>query len=148
MLQLSESFHHIREHGHRYTRAAGTARLRAAWHDSALRSRLHVPILQLYAAYGAAVGGERLSAAERRACRRTLMRWWFVNWNSARVAADLASLMLPGLVGFAERTKSRLFGRSVGHLATPRKTNPQTGSRVDSVDHPARNRTRRAGDAR
>jgi hypothetical protein len=117
MLQLPEPLHQIREHGRRYTRQASTARLRAAWHDAAKGGARQVPILQLYATYARVVREAPLSPAERRRCRLALARWWLVNWNGARVAVDLAATVFPGIVGLAERCKTRLAGRSVGHFA-------------------------------
>jgi hypothetical protein len=117
MLQLPEPLHQIREHGRRYTRQAQSARLRAAWHDATRRQVGKPPILQLYATYAVMVRDEELAPAERRRCRLALARWWLVNWNSARVSVDLAGMAFPGVVGWAERLKVRLAGRSVGHFA-------------------------------
>jgi hypothetical protein len=114
MLQLAEPLQQIREHAGRYTRQASTARLRAAWHDATQRSGPKVPILALHAAYRAMARAEPLPPAERHACRQALRRWWLVNWNTARVAVDLAALAVPGLVGTAETLKSRLFGPPPG----------------------------------
>lgn len=116
MLQLPEPLMQIREHGGRYTRQATSARLRAAWHDAGKRATRQVPILQLYATYAAMVKNEALTVAERRLCRLVLARWWLVNWNAARVAVDLAALAVPGIVGAAERFKTRLAGASAGHF--------------------------------
>lgn len=116
MLQLSEPLHQIREHGRRYTRQASSARLRAAWHDATRQRSRQVPILQLYRTYAAVVREAQLDAGERRRCCVALARWWLVNWNTARVAVDLAAMAFPEVIGMAERLKTRLAGRSVGHF--------------------------------
>lgn len=116
MLQLAEPLHQIREHAGRYTRRATSARLRAAWHDVGRRPGARAPILQLYATYASMVRHETLSPAARRQAWLVLLRWWLVNWNSARVMVDLGALALPGLVGFAERLKTRLAGAAPGHF--------------------------------
>jgi hypothetical protein len=119
MLQLPDRLHQIREHGQRYTRQATSARLRATWHDATRRTSRQVPILQLYATYASIVQTEAMTPAERRRCHLALARWWLVNWNSARVAVDLAAMAFPGIIGLAERCKNRIAGRSVGHFADP-----------------------------
>lgn len=116
MLQLDAPLHQVREHADRYTRQASSARLRAIWHDVANRPRTTVPILQLHAAYRTMVAQEPLTPAERRRARLTLLRWWLVNWNFARVLVDLLGLALPGVVGFSERLKTRLVGAAPGHF--------------------------------
>lgn len=116
MLQLALPLHQIREHASRYTRQASSARLRAIWHDVHCRPLGKVPILQLYSAYASMVRQEQLSGWERCQAWLTLARWWMVNWNSARVAVDVAALLLPGVVGHAEQLKTRLVGAAPGHF--------------------------------
>lgn len=135
MLQLPEALHQIREHGMRYTRAVGNARRRTDWHDAARHSTRQVPILELYTTYLALVRNERLSPAERRHCRQVLCRWWFVNWNCARVAIDLAALVLPGVVGAAEQLKARLAGDPAGHFSRCRgEPDPASKQRDSTAD--------------
>jgi hypothetical protein len=60
---------------------------------------------------------EALPAGERARCAAHLLRWWLVNWNAARVAADLAGVLAPGAVPAAERIKQRLFAPAPGRLS-------------------------------
>jgi hypothetical protein len=133
MRQLPTALLQIREHGQRYTRQATSARRRADWHDTTRRSGTQVPILKLYATYAAIVGGEPLSPADRRRCRLALARWWLVNWNSLRVVVDVTALLLPGVVGVAERFKVRVAGAAPGHFVSLRGSPPETRG-----DRPAR----------
>ncbi len=120
MVQLPETLNDIREHDQRYTRRAKSARLRLDWHGSAPGGIKAIPILQLYRAYQRVVAAATIEPDGRWRCRETLVRWWFVNWNSMRVAVDIAAVVLPGIVGVAESVKERLVGASVGHFRPPR----------------------------
>ena len=75
-----------------------------------------MPTLHLYRQYFHLVQQEQLSPAERRRCMQVLARWWFNNWNAVRVGTDALSLLLPGIVGYAERVKIRMFGPAPGHF--------------------------------
>lgn len=120
MVQLPAPLNEIREHDQRYTRMAKSARLRLDWHGSTQGGISAVPILQLYRAYRRVVAAAAIEPEGRWRCRETLVRWWFVNWNSVRVAVDIAAVVLPGIVGVAESVKERLVGASVGHFKPPR----------------------------
>ena len=97
----------VRDHDTRYTRAITDPAARAAWHDVKLAGRKTFPHWRLYRTYFELVAGASLSPGERLSCRLSLLRWWFVNWNSARMAIDLAAAFIPGIVGAAERFKQR-----------------------------------------
>lgn len=121
MVQLPVTLNDIREHDQRYTRKAKSARLRLDWHGSTSGGGIAaIPILQLYRAYQRVVAEASLGPDGRWHCRATLVRWWFVNWNSMRVAVDIAAVVLPGIVGVAENLKDRFVGASVGHFKPPR----------------------------
>jgi len=120
MVQVPQTLNEIREHDQRYTRRARSARLRLDWHGSAPGGLAAIPILQLYRSYRTVVAEAALATGQRWQCRAALVRWWFVNWNSVRVAVDIAALAVPGIVGFAESVKERLVGASVGHFKPPR----------------------------
>jgi glycosyltransferase involved in cell wall biosynthesis len=116
LLQLPEHLVQMREHEHRYTRSKADAKARRLWHDSSAKRSAAMPTLFLYRQYLRLVQEEQLSPAERRRCYGVLARWWFNNWNAARVATDALSLLAPGIVGHAERLKTRLFGAAPGHF--------------------------------
>ena len=58
---------------------------------------------------------------ERRRCRKHLLRWWFVNWNAARVGVDLVALVAPGFLHRAERFKQRVFSPEPGPDASGKR---------------------------
>jgi len=51
---------------------------------------------------------------ERRSCYGHLLRWWFVNWNTARVVVDVVAIVFPGLLAWAEGFKQRRFSPEPG----------------------------------
>ncbi len=97
----------VRDHDTRYTRAFTDPAARATWHDSRLAGHKTFPHWRLYRTYFELVAGAPLSAPERLSCQLALLRWWFVNWNSARMVIDLLAAFVPGIVGAAERFKQR-----------------------------------------
>ena len=116
LLQLQRPLVQMREHQSRYTRNQADARDRLLWHDSSLKRAATMPTLHLYRQYFHLVQQEQLSPAERRRCLLVLARWWCNNWNTVRVGTDALSLLLPGIVGYAERVKIRMFGPAPGHF--------------------------------
>lgn len=116
MIQLQTPLFQMREHPNRYTRTVASAKERRQWHDATGASVSRLPTLRLYREYLHMVRTERLSEAERRRCYGVLARWWFANWNSVRVGVDFAALVAPGIVGYAEHVKARLFGKAEGHF--------------------------------
>jgi len=115
MVQLEPALVEMREHPDRYTRRQRSGAARQAWHQ-ATATRRPIPSLELYRTYRRLVATEPLGPEERRACRRVLGRWWLVNWNALRVAADLVDRIVPGAVARAEDLKIRLFGAAPGHF--------------------------------
>jgi glycosyltransferase involved in cell wall biosynthesis len=116
LLQLPGRLVQMREHQQRYTRQQADAKARRLWHDSSARRAAAMPTLILYREYLRLVQNETLRPQQRRGCYAVLARWWLVNWNAVRVATDAASLVAPGIVGQAERVKTRLFGAAPGHF--------------------------------
>lgn len=111
----------VREHEDRYTRRVADAEQRRLWHDTSARRHSRLPSLRLYREYWGMAVSERLTAAERLRTIAILLAWWGHNWNALRVAVDLVALLSPGLVGLAERTKTRLFGAAPGHFVEPHR---------------------------
>jgi glycosyltransferase involved in cell wall biosynthesis len=97
----------VRDHDSRYTRAYTDPVARAAWHDAQLAGRKSFPHWRLYRTYWELVSSHGVTSAHRLRCRLALLRWWFVNWNAARMAIDLLAAFVPGIVGAAERFKQR-----------------------------------------
>lgn len=136
MVQLEPALVEMREHPHRYTRSRRSGAERQSWHETGA-TRRPLPTLELWRTYSRLVASEPLAAEERRACRRALARWWFVNWNVLRLAADLLDRVAPGAVARAEDLKIRLFGAAPGHfiehVGAPREPprRPAVACRVD-----------------
>jgi hypothetical protein len=122
LIQLPDPLVQQREHPHRYTRQQTTATGRLAWHDTSRVRRLNFPTLRLYAEYARMVRSEPLSPNQRAKCYGALVQWWFRNWNGARLGVDLLSAFSPGMVGFAESLKTRLFGAAPGHYVKRSRT--------------------------
>lgn len=116
MIQLTEPQFQMREHPGRYTRQVASAKERRKWHDTTGHGAHSLPTLRLYREYLRMVRDEPLDPAERRRCYAVLAQWWFRNWNSVRVGVDFAALLVPGIVGYAENVKARLFGKAEGHF--------------------------------
>jgi glycosyltransferase involved in cell wall biosynthesis len=123
LLQLPEPLLQMREHPRRYTRAALRPRDRQAWHDASRAHRRHFPTWRLYGEYWSILRRAYLPRSSRLRCGITLLAWWGVNWNCARMAVDLLAAFLPGIVGPAQRFKQRHFRPEPAqrHL-TPRST--------------------------
>ncbi len=119
LIQLDRPLVQMREHENRYTRRHASLVERMRWHDASRASRLVFPTWRLYGEYVKMVRGEPLPLAERLRCWGVLGHWWFVNWNAVRAGVDLAAVLAPGLVGVAERVKTRLFGAAPGHFHQP-----------------------------
>jgi hypothetical protein len=115
MVQLEPPLVEMREHPSRYTRSRRSIAERQRWHEVGA-TRRPLPSLELWRTYRRLVASEPLDSEERRACRRVLWHWWFVNWNALRLAADLVDRVAPGAVARAEELKTRLFGAAPGHF--------------------------------
>lgn len=113
-LQIREPLFMTREHPGRYRRAATRPEDRLFFHDTACVQRRTVPTWTLYRDYLRMVRQHVEDPWERQRCRLHLLRWWFVNWNSARLVVDLVSVVSPGALGRAERLKQRIFSPEPG----------------------------------
>ena len=116
LLQIDEPLVEMREHDQRYTKSKQNAQDRASWHVAAKAKARSLPTWRLYREYLDLVRQEKLTPAERTACRLALVRWWIVNWNSIRASVDIGALAWPRLPHHAEMVKIRLFGKAPGHF--------------------------------
>ena len=114
MIQVREPLLNVRHHKERYTQSKVRARDRAVWHDTRLVGRISLPTWRLYAEYWSAVGRNLAPGPQRRRCYGHLVRWWWHNWNSARMLVDLVSLMMPNAVIYAERLKHKFIAPRPG----------------------------------
>ncbi len=119
LLQLETPLVQMREHENRYTRRHASLVERMRWHDASRPGRLVFPTWRLYGEYVKMVHHEPLPIGEKLRCWAVLGRWWFVNWNAVRAGVDMVAVAAPGIVGFAERIKTRLFGAAPGHFHQP-----------------------------
>jgi len=115
MVQLEPPLVEMREHPDCCTRSRRSSAERQRWHLEGATRRPQ-PSLELWRTYRGLIETEPLTARERRACRRVLARWWFVNWNIFRLAVDLVDRVAPGTIACAEDLKIRLFGAAPGHF--------------------------------
>jgi len=135
-IQVADPLVDMREHPNRYTRLHVSSSSRAAWHEGGGEPGVLFPAWRLFREDAGLVRHENLSRVERRRCAAALARWWFVNWNAFRVAAELMDPVLPGTVGAAERVKARLFGLAPGHFRV-RESRPET--RLDDAGQSSEN---------
>ena len=94
--QVPEPLFENREHPQRCSRQLGANGGMTTW--------------KLFRHYRRAIKRHVTDAAERRACRRVLMRWWFVEWNLARLFVDLIGLFWPQIFDVVQRWKVRFYG--------------------------------------
>jgi len=114
ILQVREPLFMTREHPGRFRRAANSPEERLAFYDTSRTGQKSVPTLELYGAYWSMVGLHMTATGQRFKCRAHLLRWWFVNWNIARVIVDILALFVPGLLSRAEAIKQKVFAPEPG----------------------------------
>ena len=114
LIEIPEAIFITRDHPSRYRRAAVNPELRLAFHDPSLAGHRSVATWDQYREYWAMIARNVTDPDERRRCRKHLLRWWFVNWNAARVGVDLVALVAPGFLHRAERFKQRVFSPEPG----------------------------------
>jgi glycosyltransferase involved in cell wall biosynthesis len=117
LVQVKEPLSVMREHDARYTRQNVTPAEILRWHDASARSSIALPTWRMYADYVKIVQREPLPLRERLRCYGVLGQWWARNWNSARAAVDLITIVAPGAQQAAWRIKARLFGSAPGHFS-------------------------------
>jgi glycosyltransferase involved in cell wall biosynthesis len=104
----------VRDHAQRYTRARTRPQDRAVWHDARLSGKRTFPTWRLYGKYWSIVCNSQWPMRERARASLSLLQWWFVNWNAARMVVDVLGMFVPSVVGRAERFKQRLFSPAPG----------------------------------
>lgn len=113
-VQVVEPLLLVRDHKHRYTQSNTRPKDRAAWHDTRLTGKLSLPAWRLYGEYWKMVRRNLKSRKQRSRCYLKLLKWWFVNWNAARMAVDVVSTIIPDFVVYAERFKQRFISPQPG----------------------------------
>lgn len=113
----------VRDHGTRYSNARKRPQERAAWHDTRARSKLSFPVWRTYRTYWESIAESPITRRGKTHARLALLKWWFRNFNSARMAVDLIGGIAPGIVGPAERFKQSAFSPApgVGEIRRPKR---------------------------
>ncbi len=107
IIRLKEPIFRTREHPERFRRYANTPELRLATYDTSRSGEKCVATWELYRDYWRMVKTHVTDGGERRRSYAALLRWWLVNWNTARVAVDVIALVAPGLLVWSERFKQK-----------------------------------------
>lgn len=113
-LRADEPLFLTREHLSRYRRTQTTPAARLASYDTSLSGRRIVGTWRMYRDYWRMVRAHVHDSGQRRSCYGHLVRWWFVNWNFARILVDVVSLVFPRFLSWAERFKQRVFSPEPG----------------------------------
>jgi glycosyltransferase involved in cell wall biosynthesis len=124
-VRIDEPLFLTREHQTRFRRAQTTPEARLATYDTSRAGQKILGTWEMYRDYWRMVRKQVASTQERRACYRHLLKWWFVNWNAARVVVDAISIVFPGFLSWAERFKQRVFSPEPGPNANARTTHDQ-----------------------
>lgn len=114
ILQIEESIFMTREHPDRFRRIATTPEERLAFYDTSRGGQKSVSTGELYSHYWRSVRRHVGDRGERYRCYWHLLRWWFVNWNAARLMVDILALFSPGILTRAEHFKQKLFSPEPG----------------------------------
>jgi glycosyltransferase involved in cell wall biosynthesis len=115
ILKINEPLFMTREHPGRYRVVSGTkAEARIAFYDTRKAEKKGVWTWHQYKDYWHMVRRHVHSRGERLRCAGHLLRWWFVNWNSARLAVDIVALVAPGILISAERFKQAVISPQPG----------------------------------
>jgi glycosyltransferase involved in cell wall biosynthesis len=109
-LQVREPLFLSREHPDRAERIVAPDELQR-WYTPASARLTISPNWCLFRDYRRAVREHVPDPGERHRCRIALARWWFVEWNFARVAVDLIGVICPAVHGLVNQLKLRLYGR-------------------------------------
>ncbi len=100
LIQVPEPLFSNREHPGRGSRTV----FRSAEPVSSL------PMLALFKDYVRSVNTHIDDPAVRTQCSRLLRRWWFVDWNLARLGVDALARFFPGVLALVYNLKVRLYG--------------------------------------
>jgi glycosyltransferase involved in cell wall biosynthesis len=114
MIQVREPLLLVRHHRARYTQSRIRPKDRATWHDTRLAGKISLPTWRLYSEYWAMIGRNLKSRADRRRCYGHLIRWWWHNWNAARIVVDAVSVVAPNTVVLAESLKQKYISPQPG----------------------------------
>jgi glycosyltransferase involved in cell wall biosynthesis len=114
ILRLDEPLYMTREHSGRFRRTHTTPEARLASYDTARSGEKAVSTWEMYRDYWRMVRRHVQAPRERRWCYVHLLRWWLVNWNTARVVVDVVSIVFPGFLRWAEAFKQRVFSPEPG----------------------------------
>jgi glycosyltransferase involved in cell wall biosynthesis len=114
ILRAVEPLFLTREHAWRYRRAQTTPEARLTAYDTARRGQKSVGTWEMYCDYWRMVRVHVHDSGERRSCHLHLLRWWFVNWNAARIIVDIIAIAFPGFLWKAEQFKQRVFSPEPG----------------------------------
>jgi len=120
-IEIPEAIFITRDHPGRYRRAAINPEQRLAFHDTSLAGQRRVATWDQYREYWAMIARNVTDPYERLRCRRHLLKWWFVNWNAARLGVDVLALFAPGILHRAERFKQRVFSPEPGPDASGKR---------------------------
>ena len=113
-VSLPDALLQVRDHAGRYSRAQKNIRDRATWYDARNAGKLSFPVWRMYGSYWISIASSSLSGGEKARARLSLLRWWFVNFNSIRMAVDIAGSVAPGIVDAAESFKQAVFSPAPG----------------------------------
>jgi glycosyltransferase involved in cell wall biosynthesis len=103
-VQIQEPLFGNRDHDARYVRASRGAN-RVKWHDTSRDRKVDFSIWRLIREYDGMISRYVEGPDERRRCRRHLMRWFLVNWNTVRLIVEPLSELDPRVGDFFHRMK-------------------------------------------
>ena len=121
-VNVAEPVFLTREHQTRFRRAQTTPEARLTTYDTSRAGQKVVGTWEMYQAYRRMVRRHVHDPKERRACHRHLLRWWLVNWNTARIAVDVISIPFPTCLSRAEHFKQTVFSPEPGPNAKARSS--------------------------
>jgi glycosyltransferase involved in cell wall biosynthesis len=113
---IPEPLQCIRDHVERYSHANTEMvnKDRAAFLDPAKIGELSFPWWRLYREYWKLVRSNVYSRYERMLCYGQLVRWFWWDWHSVRLAVDLIRIVSPEFGVFAERLKQKYISPEPG----------------------------------
>jgi glycosyltransferase involved in cell wall biosynthesis len=110
IVHVQAPLHRNRLHPHRYSLAVRPTRQRGKASSSVTPRRPGPPIFESYRDYWRAVRSLVPDADERHKCEKLLVKWWFVDWNSARLAVDVMAVVFPAIYDLYRRLKLHVVG--------------------------------------